>query len=1337
MVMMVVRQRASGGGGALRRRRIRRSIYGGFRRGGSGMDMRRLRMVGVGAVATESNDAAGSGDGKKKGESSSSSSSSDDDVRGGGGGGGVAGGDMYLNQDISTEFPFNPEDMKEEMEEFERLMTPGGAAQMERTLRAIMALGTERDSNATVDAEDFRRRFAAQMKKQGGDDTDKDEDDNSDETKGFTDAGEDDYSVEMLTPLERLMYEFWDGAPDNSNSEGTPGVDFDTLEKLSAMSPGELEELKREYIRQQGGKTINISREQYASALRALEEEEELIEPDDLDGTGASVFPNDISTTMYDGSLGWNVLNSKSPVTIKRTYMHEDTVTKLADEMEAILEKAEAQVVEHFGQETLDAIMKPGKEGDSSADSKLALEKEMTAAMGAKGFSTEEGKFASAPDGMPEAGGEATQILEMIREKERVSRDLDEQEAMSAATADIATEDLDDIAVNDQENGDGASSSSAAGTPRTAEAEPDQYKPPLPPEEVPLGAASSWERFEDDVRARRNGDETYIPPVDAVPKDFGDPYEEEDGAAEEERTEAANAGDGSDNIVLTWEPKPLRDLVTSLEAHLTQAVPEDIDLDTMVRNICHDATKVRPGDVFVCLRAGSHGGERGDGHDYASAAATAGAVAIVGQYRCRGLPDDVPQLYVSNTSAALKTLACSFYENPSQKMSVTAVVGSSGKTSVASLVNQFMYKTMDLQVPDDDDDPVLRGGCGIISSTEMSYFTSYTTKTFLTDNGDVWRSRHKDSTKGKRCTATRSKPMWFPVWVRDTGEYTDDPNTHIFTKPPISRYLGKYPFPSTSTPDVPTLQMMMAAMVRNGVENLVLEVANDALPAAASSSSSATEPMREERSEQNGEEEKEQASAVGSSDAGDTIVAKSHRVVDGDCVDIDVAIFTNLSRDGLDAFDGTWEDYRRRVGNVFGQLHDEERQVAIINFDDPEAAYFIRRASPVPVVTYALRNPKADVYLIGEAEITTDGTLVSIRTPIGDLQVKTRLIGRPMLSNLLAAVCYALVKKVDLLEINQVVQGLKCPPGRMENIQLGHPLFFVVDRARTPAALGRLLDAAADFSPKPKRVITVIGCPGDTLQTLGENERLRGARGIGGGSISSSRSGGGNKGSISKSDRALMGRIAHEKSDIVFFTNDNPGRERPEDIIGDMVAGLPPEVADIFPFLDFDWLQDPLRLDDAKYGTPGCPQYEATLYFQSEVKRFVIEDRFDAIRLAVGMCNDGDTLVVAGKGEEDFQVLGDTKGWFDDRVEIKDAVQRFVSLKQKFYDVDCDTSSKDFGKTYNMLDTSRLPWRRVTRPGSPLHDPDMPKNPYDNSYIKQYLERRGIPMWQWEEYWPY
>ena len=1305
---------------------IKRRYYGGGGNGGRGGGEGGMRKNRVGAVATESNDAAGNGGGggkKGKGEAALS----DDGKMARDGGGGVAGdnGDVYSNPEISTEFPFDPEDVQEEMEEFERLMTQGGAAQMERTLRAIMAFGTDQESNAIADVEDARRRGAAQMKKGGSaDDGDtvedvglNDDDDHaSDNPRG--NAGEDeeeeeDYSVETLTPLERLMYEFWDGAPDNSNSEGTPGVDFDTLDKLSAMSPGELEELKAEYKRQQGGKTRTITREEYARAMRALEEEEELMEPDDLEGTGASVFPNDISPAVYDGSLGWNVLNTKSPVTIKRTYMHEDTVTKLADEMEAILEKAEAQVVEHFGQETLDAIMKPGEAGDGRADSKLALEKEMAAAMGAKGFSTEEGQSAATPDDMSGIDGEATQILEMIQEKERVSRDLDEQEA---ATADVG-------AAKDTED-DGATSPSASGSSPQTEAEPEQYKPPLPPEEVPLGAASSWERFEENVRARRSGDETYAPPVDPVPKDFGDPYEEE-----EEAEEAENAGDGSDNIVFMWEPKPLRDLVHSLEAHLTQELSEELNLDTMVRSICHDATKVRPGDVYVCLRAGMHGGELGDGHDYASAAVTAGAVAIVGQYRCRGVPNDIPQIYVANSSAALTSLARSFYDNPSQKMSIAAVVGSSGKTSVASLVNQLMYKTMDMKVSDDDNGPVLYGGCGIVSSTEMSYFTSYTTKTFLTENGDVWRSRHKDSTKGKRCTATRSKPMWFPVWVRDTGGYTDDPDTHIFTKPPISRYLGKYPFPSTSTPDMPTLQKMMAAMVRNGVENLVLEVANNALPTTSSSSTATEFTQNEENGERN---EEDQASAADGSGVGDsTRMAKNHRVVDGDCVDIDVAIFTNLSRDGLDAFDGTWEDYRRRVGNVFGQLHDEERQVAIINFDDPEAAYFIRRASPVPVVTYALRNPKADVYLIGEAEITTDGTLVSIRTPIGDLQVKTRLIGRPMLSNLLAAVCHALVKKVDLLEINQVVHGLKCPPGRMENIRMGHPLFFVVDRARTPAALGRLLDAAADFSPKPKRVITIIGCPGDTLQTLDENERLRGMRGVG------SRSDSVSKGGISKSDRALMGRIAHEKSDIVFFTNDNPGRERPENIIADMVAGLPPEVADIFPFLDFDWLQDPLRLDDAKYGTPGCPQYEAALYFQSEVKRFVIEDRFDAIRLAVGMCNDGDTLVIAGKGEEDFQILGDTKGWFDDRVEMKDAVQRFVSLKQKFFDVDCETGSKDHGKTYNMLDTSRLPWRRVTRPGSPLHDPDLPKNPYDNRYIKQYLERRGIPMWQWNKFWPY
>lgn len=90
--------------------------------------------------------------------------------------------------------------------------------------------------------------------------------------------------------------------------------------------------------------------------------------------------------------------------------------------------------------------------------------------------------------------------------------------------------------------------------------------------------------------------------------------------------------------------------------------------------------------------------------------------------------------------------------------------------------------------------------------------------------------------------------------------------------------------------------------------------------------------------------------------------------------------------------------------------------------------------------------------------------------------------------------------------------------------------------------------------------------------------------------------------------RPEMGRIAAELSDFVFITNDNPRTEEPMNIIGDILAGLP-EGSD----------------------------YE------------VEPDRERAIEKAIEASKEGDLIVVAGKGHEDYQILGTRKIHFDDR----------------------------------------------------------------------------------------
>lgn len=106
--------------------------------------------------------------------------------------------------------------------------------------------------------------------------------------------------------------------------------------------------------------------------------------------------------------------------------------------------------------------------------------------------------------------------------------------------------------------------------------------------------------------------------------------------------------------------------------------------------------------------------------------------------------------------------------------------------------------------------------------------------------------------------------------------------------------------------------------------------------------------------------------------------------------------------------------------------------------------------------------------------------------------------------------------------------------------------------------------------------------------------------------------------------RPLMGTIAAQYSDYTVITSDNPRTEDPLKII--------------------DEVEDGVKLN------AGTERYA------------VVPDRRRAIRAAVGMAGTGDVVVIAGKGHEDYQIIGTEKFPFDDRLEAAAALEE---LKQK------------------------------------------------------------------------
>lgn len=228
-----------------------------------------------------------------------------------------------------------------------------------------------------------------------------------------------------------------------------------------------------------------------------------------------------------------------------------------------------------------------------------------------------------------------------------------------------------------------------------------------------------------------------------------------------------------------------------------------------------------------------------------------------------------------------------------------------------------------------------------------------------------------------------------------------------------------------------------------------------------------------------------------------------------------VAVFTNLSHEHLD-FHHTVEEYRDAKGLLFRNL--ESTAVAILNGDDPATSAF-RANTSANIWTYSQHDPKADFYC-GEVHADWNGIRVTVRTPVGEQEFSTPLVGKFNAYNLMAAVGAAMAVDVPIDDIRGGLMALRAVSGRFERVIVDVPYTVIVDYAHTPDALENCLSAAHVLPGK--RIITVFGCGGDRDRTK----------------------------------RPLMGRIAQDNSDVVIVTSDNPRFEDPQRIIDDIIEGI-------------------------------------------------------------------------------------------------------------------------------------------------------------------------------------
>jgi UDP-N-acetylmuramoyl-L-alanyl-D-glutamate--2,6-diaminopimelate ligase len=269
---------------------------------------------------------------------------------------------------------------------------------------------------------------------------------------------------------------------------------------------------------------------------------------------------------------------------------------------------------------------------------------------------------------------------------------------------------------------------------------------------------------------------------------------------------------------------------------------------------------------------------------------------------------------------------------------------------------------------------------------------------------------------------------------------------------------------------------------------------------------------------------------------------------------------------------------------------------AIINSDDARGVEIVRKTR-ARVITTGF-SELANVRPVGTIRHGINGLMFDAASPAGTIPVESPLVGRYNIYNILTAIGIGTALGLSAEMIARGLRNMKAVPGRMEKVDEGQPFGVVVDYAHTEDAIIRLLESVREVTAK--RIITVFGCGGDRDRTK----------------------------------RPAMGEAAIKGSDIVIITSDNPRTEDPLSIIRDIERGL------------VDHGVKTSAQDAAKQVAPGKRPYA------------VIPGRHEAVAVAVGLARPGDVVVLAGKGHEDYQIIGEKKMRFDDREVAREEIRK-------------------------------------------------------------------------------
>lgn len=281
-------------------------------------------------------------------------------------------------------------------------------------------------------------------------------------------------------------------------------------------------------------------------------------------------------------------------------------------------------------------------------------------------------------------------------------------------------------------------------------------------------------------------------------------------------------------------------------------------------------------------------------------------------------------------------------------------------------------------------------------------------------------------------------------------------------------------------------------------------------------------------------------------------------------------IFTNLSRDHLD-YHKDFREYLHAKKRLFDQLPEDA--FALVNMDDKNGLVMLQNCR-AEKHSYSLRSMCDFRGKITEMHM--EGSAMEIN----GRELWVKLPGRFNASNLLCAYGASVLMGHHPEDIITALSELDPVTGRFETFRSARGATAIVDYAHTPDALQNVLDTIHEVNTAGGEIITVVGAGGN---------RDRGKR-------------------------PLMAKIVATASSKVILTSDNPRDEDPEQILDDMMEGVPAQLRE---------------------------------------RTMRIVNREEAIRTACIIAGAKDIILVAGKGHEKTQEIAGKKRAFDDMEILK------------------------------------------------------------------------------------